>query len=145
LAFDLDPRLAAGSDPLAALALCDLRLQLDARYPWLILIPRRRGVCDLDDLDDGDGAALTQEIRTTARALRRACAALSVRPDKLNVAALGNIVPQLHVHVLVRRVGDPAWPEAVWGRGSPEAYRPDQLQAFKAALHSGLGCEGVVL
>lgn len=120
--FELHPQLAADTHPVAALALCDLRLMDDANYPWLILVPRLANTSELIDLDPNQRHALTGEIDRTGRILRDA-----FRPDKLNVAALGNIVPQLHVHVIARFHDDPAWPAPVWGGVGARPYSPERL------------------
>lgn len=120
--FELHPQLAADTHPLATLGLCDLRLMDDANYPWLILVPRLAEASELIDLDPDQRQALTEEIDRIGRALRD-----TFRPDKLNVAALGNMVPQLHVHVIARFHADPAWPAPVWGRVDARPYSPEQL------------------
>lgn len=116
-AFDLDPRLAGDTLPVGDLALCSILLMNDARFPWLVLVPRRAGASELSDLPEDDCGALMREIRLASDVLT----ALS-SPDKLNVAALGNVVPQLHVHVVGRFRSDPAWPGPVWGFGSRQPY-----------------------
>jgi diadenosine tetraphosphate (Ap4A) HIT family hydrolase len=118
--FALDERLSADTKPIAALELSDLRLMNDARFPWLILVPRRAGVTELIDLEPGDQARLTSEIAVASRALRQATFC-----DKLNVGALGNVVRQLHIHVVARFAGDSAWPGPVWGSGEAVAYRAE--------------------
>ena len=120
--YELHPQLAADTHPLAALDLCDLRLMDDANYPWLVLVPRIAGARELVDLDAGQRHRLTDEIDLAARLLRNA-----FRPYKLNVAALGNLVPQLHVHVIAREQDDPAWPAPVWGRVAARPYPPEML------------------
>lgn len=115
--FTLDPRLAADSVEVGDLALCRVLLMDDARFPWLILVPRRPAVSEITDLAEADGAALWREIRIAAGVMQ----ALS-KPDKVNVAALGNIVAQLHVHVVGRFRSDPAWPGPVWGFEAPKPY-----------------------
>jgi len=120
--YHLDPRLAADSHPVASFELCELRLMDDANYPWLVLVPRLPGARELIDLDRDLRRQLTDEIDRAARLLRDCC-----QPDKLNVAALGNLVPQLHVHVIARFVGDPAWPAPVWGRVAARPYSPEAL------------------
>ncbi|MDT8437929.1 MAG: HIT family protein [Wenzhouxiangellaceae bacterium] len=124
--FELDPRLAADTLPLARLPLCELRLMNDQRYPWLILVPRRIGAVEWIDLDEADQQALWAEVRQAAAALRAMTA-----PDKLNVAALGNQVRQLHVHLIARRREDDAWPDPVWGRYPALPYN-DGGEAFRA-------------
>lgn len=130
--FELDPVLAADTFELVSLDLCDVRLMNDARFTWLILVPRRNAAVEILDLAPPDQDLLWTEIRVAAEALRRSC-----RPDKLNIGALGNLVAQLHVHVIARRRTDDAWPAPVWGSGRPRRYggeRDDVLRALEAAL-----------
>lgn len=131
--FMLDPRLAADTCPVASLPLCDVRLMNDARYPWLVLVPRRHGLVEIADLSEADQALLWQEVNRAGTALRNI-----VRGDKLNLGALGNIVRQLHVHLVVRRQGDAAWPGPVWGYGSAEAYRADNREHLIEKLRQTL-------
>ncbi len=132
-AFELDPRLAADTCQVAALPLCDVRLMNDARYPWLILVPRRAGLGEIADLHDDEQSALWREVNRAAAALR------AVAPcDKLNLGALGNIVRQLHVHVVARVEGDAAWPGPVWGHGQAVARDDHQTKALIAALQQQL-------
>jgi diadenosine tetraphosphate (Ap4A) HIT family hydrolase len=112
--FELDPRLEGDSLPVIDLALCQVRLMNDARYPWLVLVPRRAGMVELFDLEEADQQQLHQDIRRCGEALRTL-----YRPDKLNIAALGNQVSQLHVHVIARFGDDAAWPDPVWGKLPP--------------------------
>lgn len=115
--FALDPQLARESVFVADRALCRVLLMDDARFPWLVLVPRRAGLVELFDLDATERALLFDELEQAARALR------SVAPcTKLNVGALGNVVRQLHLHVVVRREGDAAWPGPVWGHGPRRPY-----------------------
>jgi diadenosine tetraphosphate (Ap4A) HIT family hydrolase len=118
-AFSLDSRLAGDTLPIGDLALSSVLLLNDSRFPWFVLVPRRNGVSELTDLSDQDSVALMQEIRIATRVVLD----LS-KPDKVNVAAIGNIVPQLHVHVVGRFLSDPAWPGPVWGFGTRTPY-PD--------------------
>lgn len=106
--FALDPRLEADSIPVAELPLSAVRLMRDANFPWLLLVPRRAGTVEIIDLSEADRARLMDEIALASTALRS-----EVPCDKLNVAALGNMVAQLHVHVIARRRDDPAWPNPV--------------------------------
>jgi diadenosine tetraphosphate (Ap4A) HIT family hydrolase len=131
--FALDPAFAATSAPLASLPLCDARLQLDARFAWIVLIPRLEAVVELEDLTTEQGAMLLSEIALAGRAVRTIGAALGRPVEKLNVGQLGNLTPQLHVHVVGRRRGDPCWPGPVWGQGVAEPYGEAALQAVKAA------------
>jgi diadenosine tetraphosphate (Ap4A) HIT family hydrolase len=123
--FMLDPRLAAETCPVASLPLCDVLLMNDARYAWLILVPRQAGLVEIADLNDADQLALWQEVNRAAAALRQASPC-----EKLNIAALGIIVRQLHVHVLARNPGDAAWPGPVWGNGRAEHYDPSARAAL---------------
>lgn len=118
--FELDPRLAADSLPMADLELCSLRLMNDRRFPWLLLIPRRPDCTELLDLQPDDQTRLWREILQVSKALKRL-----LEPDKLNVANLGNQVSQLHVHVIARFRTDAAWPGPVWGRGLAEPWGED--------------------
>lgn len=136
MTFALHPTLAADSVPVTSLGLSDVRLIRDARYPWTILVPRVPEVLDSYQLSDAQQHALTRESAQLSRALVALFA-----PFKLNVAALGNVVPQLHVHHIARSPGDPAWPRPVWGVGEAEAYTDQALAArvlqLRAALSQG--------
>lgn len=120
--WNLDPQLANESHPVTELPLSELRLMDDANYPWLVLVPRIPGAVELLDLSGAQQQALLAEIGRCSRALQAL-----FRPHKLNIAALGNLVPQLHVHMIARRRDDPAWPAPVWGRVSARPYSPDAL------------------
>ena len=131
--FVLDPQLAADSIPVMELPLSAVRLMRDANYPWLILVPRRSGLAEIVDLAAAERGELMTEIALASEALR------AVTPcDKLNVAALGNIVRQLHVHVIARRTADPAWPKPVWGAVPLKPYAPGEAEALAAALATRL-------
>jgi diadenosine tetraphosphate (Ap4A) HIT family hydrolase len=133
--FKLDPRLAADTVYVADWALCRVLLMDDAQFPWLVLVPRRPGLAELDDLDADDRTRLLQEIQRAMQTLRD-----TVEYDKLNVGALGNIVRQLHVHVVARRRNDAAWPGPVWGHGRAVPYAEgarDQLVAALRRAHDG--------
>ncbi len=130
----LDLRLAESSAPILDLGLCEARLQLDARFPWIVLVPRRVGLRELEDLSAADLQRLLPEILAAARVVRAVGAALNRPVEKLNVGALGNVVPQLHVHVVGRHAGDAAWPGPVWGAGQAVSYaRGDLDRALVAA------------
>ena len=131
--FLLDPRLAADSIPVMELPLSAVRLMRDANYPWLILVPRRARLAEIVDLAVAERGELMEEIALASAALR------AVAPcDKLNVAALGNMVRQLHVHVIARRTRDPAWPKPVWGAVPPLPYAKDELEHFMQTLRRKL-------
>ena len=132
--FVLDARLAADTLPLGDLALSRVLLMNDARYPWIVLVPRRADLSELLDLSEGERAMLMEEAMAAGRALR------AVAPcDKLNVGALGNIVRQLHLHVVSRVEGDPAWPGPVWGSGAAKPYDGNWLKSMASALRRELG------
>ena len=134
----LDPRLTTGSARLASLELCEARLQLDARYAWIVLVPRREGLRELKDLDPSDLAILMQEVLAAGDAVRLIGAALGRPVEKLNVGALGNVVPQLHVHVVGRRSDDAAWPGPVWGHGEATPYSEAALAEAVSAARASL-------
>ncbi|MEW9570678.1 HIT domain-containing protein [Rhodanobacter sp. Si-c] len=132
-AFALDPRLQADTRHVAMLPLCELRLMDDARYPWLILVPRRAGMVEVSDLAEVEQSQLWREANQCVAALR------AVAPcDKLNLGALGNIVRQLHLHVVARTQGDAAWPGPVWGSGGAVPYAADALATRLDALRRAL-------
>jgi diadenosine tetraphosphate (Ap4A) HIT family hydrolase len=132
-AFALDGRLAADTRHVASLPLCEVLLMNDARFPWLILVPRQVGLVEIADLPEADQARLWGEVNRAAAALRR------VAPcDKLNLGALGNIVRQLHVHVVARREGDAAWPGPVWGSGPAQPYADAALDELVSRLREAL-------
>jgi diadenosine tetraphosphate (Ap4A) HIT family hydrolase len=131
--FEIDPRLAADTLAVADLPLSAVRLMRDANYPWLVLVPRRPGAVELIDLSPGDQAALTREIAAAGNALRGAVAC-----DKLNIAALGNMVRQLHVHVIARTHTDPAWPKPVWGAVPAKEYAEGKAKTLAAELAARL-------
>ena len=126
MSFALDPRLVADTHAIGALPFSELLLMDDARYPWVILVPRIAG----------DQRLLLGEIDRVARALESL-----LNPDKLNIAALGNVVAQLHVHVIARFTSDAAWPNPVWGRGERVIYGERERAARIAALRAALGGE----
>ncbi len=132
-AFTLDPRLEAELFPLGRFTLCEARLFNDVRFPWLILVPARAGLVEIVDLDEAGRQILMQEAATAALALKAV-----TNCHKLNVAALGNQVRQLHLHVIARFENDDAWPNPVWGRGARVPYEPQAAakvaQQMKAAM-----------
>ena len=132
--FELHPRLAADCIVLGDLPLSRLLLMNDSRFPWCILVPRQAGLRELHDLVPTDGAKLFAELDRVARALIDCCGAY-----KLNVGALGNLVPQLHVHVVARQPQDAAWPGPVWGSGPAVPYAADAATRLTARLRAALG------
>ncbi|WP_394239084.1 HIT family protein [Pseudomonas anguilliseptica] len=127
--FALDLRLQQDTVWLGDYPLCSLLLMNDAQYPWFILVPRREDVSELFQLGAADQLQLWRETTALAEVLKGCFAA-----DKMNVATLGNMVSQLHMHVIVRRCEDAAWPAPVWGKHPAKAYTPEQLAALKARL-----------
>ena len=133
-AFALNPRLEADTVPVGDLALSRVLLMNDARFPWLILVPRRAGARELTDLSPEDQASLLAEIAAASRVLQRL-----IHPHKLNTAAIGNVVAQLHIHVVARFADDVAWPAPVWGHGAREPYDEDESSGFVGLLQRELG------
>jgi len=131
--FTLNPQLAADTMPVGDLTLSRVLLANDANYPWLILVPRRPGLVELIDLEENAQIQLLGEIDAAARALKAIAEC-----DKLNIAALGNQVSQLHVHVIARRHSDKAWPKPVWGVAPATAYNPTVRDGLIGALRRAL-------
>lgn len=136
--FSLHSTLAADTCPVSDLALTRVLLANDANYPWLILVPRRPGVTELIELVENDRRQLAAEVDAAARALKAI-----TECEKLNVAALGNVVAQLHVHVIGRRHSDKAWPKPVWGAAPPTAYEPAVRDGFIKTIRRALGIKPV--
>jgi diadenosine tetraphosphate (Ap4A) HIT family hydrolase len=134
--FVLDPQLDNDTHEVGRLGLCRVLLMNDARFPWIILVPERPGMAELIDLVPADRTQLWAEIAQTSVALKAIYG-----PDKLNVAALGNMVRQLHVHVIARFTSDAAWPKPVWGSGAPLPYEPHQMGIIAGRLAKALGIE----
>ena len=128
----LHPQLAIDAVLVGDLALSRVLAINAADYPWLILVPRRAGVSEIIDLGD-DASTLMSEIAQTSRVLK----ALT-KCDKLNVAAIGNVVPQLHVHIVARWKTDPLWPKPVWGAAPPRARETAKFAGFVSAIREGL-------
>jgi diadenosine tetraphosphate (Ap4A) HIT family hydrolase len=136
--FALDRTLAGDTHFVAELALSRVLLMDDARFPWLILVPRVAGMRDLIDLAKTEQRVLLDEIELCARALRELHA-----PLKLNIASLGNVVAQLHVHVIARHTHDAAWPKPVWGVDGRERYTPANAEAMLARLRGAFDGRGM--
>lgn len=137
--FELHPAFPATSEALGDLALSHARLQADARYAWIVLIPRIGGARELEDLSGNDRAALMEEVVQAGAAVRAVGEALGRPVEKLNVGQLGNVTPQLHVHVVGRRPDDATWPGPVWGAGAAQAYGQDALVTAISAARRVLG------
>ncbi|MCW2273263.1 HIT domain-containing protein [Rhodoblastus acidophilus] len=131
MTFALDPRLEADTVPLGDMALCRVLLMNDSRFPWLILVPRRAGLVEITDLTPSERRALFEEAALAADRLK-----LLTGAKKINIGALGNVVRQLHVHVVGRSETDAAWPGPVWGAGVAEPYDDPQplLDRLRRAL-----------
>lgn len=131
--FSLNERLQADTCPVTDLELCRVLLMNNRLWPWLILVPMRAGAVEIHRLAEEDQATLMREIALASRVVERLFA-----PDKMNVGALGNMVPQLHVHVIGRTRGDPAWPGPVWGAGHAGPYEPAEAAALAQRLADAL-------
>ena len=132
--FELDPRLATDSVFVADGPLSQVRLMDDARFPWLLLVPRVAGAAEWIDLDGGQQRLLLAELNQVSQLLRA-----EPGVEKLNIGALSNIVRQLHVHLVGRHAGDPAWPGPVWGSGPAVRHEGAALAALTASWRSRLG------
>ena len=130
-AFTLDPRLEADSLPLGRLSLCEVRLMNDSRWPWLVLVPMLGGAVELHDLPHADAAAAFADTMRAGAALKTATGAL-----KINTGALGNVVRQLHIHVVARSEGDPNWPGPVWGFGARVPYADAEREALSDRIRA---------
>jgi diadenosine tetraphosphate (Ap4A) HIT family hydrolase len=130
---DLHPQLQKDCLLVGRFPLCRLLLMHDANYPWFILVPDREGICEIFQLSEEDQIQLLRESSLLSAVLVE-----RFHADKLNIAALGNVVPQLHLHHVVRYRDDPAWPAPVWGRVPARPYTPEGLSAVLAALRTGL-------
>lgn len=135
MAYVLHERLAADTLALGQSGLCDIRLMNDSTWPWVLLIPRRSGIREIYQLSEPDQLILMRESCALGQSLMSVFGG-----DKLNVAALGNQVPQLHLHHIVRFVGDAAWPGPVWGRQPPVPYtepeKADRIQALSPVVEA---------
>ena len=131
--FTLHPQLAADIMLMDDWTLCRVLLMNDARFPWLILVPRIEGLRDFDDVPALERRRFHDEIDLASKALRAATGA-----EKMNVAALGNMVPQLHVHVVARFEADAAWPKPVWGQGEAEPYAPGKAELLTGKISAAV-------
>ena len=134
--FTADPAFEAGSVFAADWPLCQVRLQDDARFPWLILLPRVAGAVELDDLTADQRAVLTEEMVRAGEVVRALGQAAGRPVDKLNTAALGNVTRQLHVHVVGRRHDDGLWPDPIWGRPGARPLPADDKDALLRAIRA---------
>lgn len=127
--FALHPTLARDTVEVARLPLCRVLLMNDRRFPWLILVPEREGLREIHDLPPAERSMLIEEIAQAGQVLVHL-----FQPDKLNTGALGNVVPQLHVHVIARFAADAAWPGPVWGSGAAIVYPASDLEEMRARI-----------
>ena len=134
--WSLHPQLENDTTAVGDLTLSRVLAINDADYPWLVLVPRRATIVEIADLG-GETALLMEEILQASRALKDV-----TRCDKLNIAAIGNVVPQLHVHIVARWINDPLWPKPVWGQGTPRPGKAASFTGFLAAIRYRLGIEG---
>jgi diadenosine tetraphosphate (Ap4A) HIT family hydrolase len=130
---ELHPQLRKDCLLIGRFTLCHLLLMQDANYPWFILVPDREGIREIYELSEADQVQLLRESSQLSALL-----ATRFRADKLNIAALGNVVPQLHVHHIVRYRDDPAWPAPVWGRVPARPYTPEERAGVLGLLRLGL-------
>jgi diadenosine tetraphosphate (Ap4A) HIT family hydrolase len=128
-AWSLHPQLAKDTIDIGDLPLSRVLVIKDANFPWLLLVPRRADAVEIIDLDEVAQAQLMTEVTRVSRALKDI-----TKCDKLNVAALGNVVPQLHVHIIARRTSDVAWPRPVWGVAPPVPHDAQEVQQFISAI-----------
>jgi diadenosine tetraphosphate (Ap4A) HIT family hydrolase len=129
--FTLDPRLQQDTLYIAEFSLCKVLLMNDARYPWVILVPKITGLTEIFQLDDAGQQQLMVESNFVAQKLKQV-----IQADKMNVAALGNVVSQLHIHHVARFIQDDTWPAPVWGKGEAIAYTQAESDAVIALLKS---------
>ena len=136
MAWSLHPQLERDTAGIGDLPLSRVLVINDANYPWVLLVPRRENIVEIIDLNEVEQAQLMTEITRVSRAMREVTGC-----DKLNVAALGNMVPQLHVHIIARFRGDAAWPKPVWGIAPPKDYNREDLHAFANPLKAKIWVE----
>jgi diadenosine tetraphosphate (Ap4A) HIT family hydrolase len=134
MSFEIDDRLARDTLVIGDLPLSRLLLMNDARWPWLILVPRREGMVEMTDLEPPDRTQIMDGADRAVRFLKD-----HARADKINVGALGNIIRQLHLRIVARVVGDPACSGPVWGHGEPAPYGDDSARALVTAAKKNLG------
>ena len=131
MVFALDQRLQQDTLVIGDFPLCRLLLSNDSNYPWFILVPRINGISEVFQLDVADQQILWKETTLLAQLLNEGLGA-----DKMNIGALGNVVSQLHVHVIVRTRDDAAWPAPVWGKHPAQPYTEEQVAAIRVRLHA---------
>ncbi len=129
--FKLDERLESDTAGILSLRLSLVLLMNDGDYPWLVLVPKREGVREIYELSPDDRAILMEEITAASKAIMDI-----FKPDKINIGSLGNIVPQLHIHVVGRKKGDKAWPGPVWGSAPGRRYTEEEIKTLSKRLSS---------
>lgn len=129
MTFTLHPQLAADTAHVGDLEICRVLLMNNQHFHWLILVPKRDNIRELHELDDGDYVKVMEEVRSVSKKL-----AGHTKAHKMNVAALGNIVPQLHIHIIARFTDDPAWPKPVWGNAESMPYNDTALKSKTAEI-----------
>jgi diadenosine tetraphosphate (Ap4A) HIT family hydrolase len=127
--FNLHPQLKKDTFFIGSLKIADILLMNDSRYPWLILVPRINGVCDITDLPVEQRAEFTEEINHVAILMKQ-----HYQPERMNIAMIGNIVPQLHCHIIARFKEDFAWAKPVWGIGEAVAYKEVEQEKIVSLL-----------
>lgn len=138
MSWSLDPAFASTSHAVIDLKLCHVRLQNDQRYPWLMLIPRVPYAIELTDLDKRASRQMLAETQAASLAVRRLGEALDRPVEKLNIASLGNVTSQLHIHIVGRRSDDAVWPGPVWGQGTAAPYRNEDIPRLIETLNAWL-------
>lgn len=129
----LDPRLASSSVFVCELGLCQVRLSQNGAFPWVLLIPQKNNVCEIWDLDPSEQQTLMHEIAYVSQVMRQL-----FNPDKMNIATLGNVVPQMHVHIIARYHSDGAWPNPVWNCGVSRDYTDLELSQALDRIRAAL-------
>ena len=137
MTFVLHPRLMIDTASITDWSLSRVLLMNDKRYPWIVLVPRRADISEMFELDEAARFILMDEIARASQTLK-AWAERRSGCDKINIGMIGNIVPQLHVHIVARTKSDPAWPAPVWGRGEPVPYEAVELERTVASLRNAL-------
>ena len=128
--FELHPQLQADTIPIKDLDICTVLLMNDSNYPWLILVPKRPNIREIFELSQAEQDTVNREISHVAKALNT-----HFKADKMNIGALGNMVPQLHIHIIARHKTDPTFPNPVWGNAIPIPYTETELKTLKQTLN----------
>ena len=137
MTFQLHKRLQEDTFGLVGLSLSRVLLMNDASFPWMILVPERAGIREVHELSGEERSVLIEEISVTSEILQRLFA-----PDKINIGTLGNLVPQLHVHIVARFKTDRSWPGPVWGSGPGRPYSADELSDISSRIRQAFRQKG---